>query len=102
MKTASLFSEHRTPRMQPVEWYFDGRTYDPKTDLARLKGQLLRVWFVMRPGQWTTLKSLAQTVGGSEASVSARLRDLRKPRFGGHTVERKHVKNGLYMYRLVL
>jgi hypothetical protein len=28
------------------------------------------------------------------------LRHLRKPRFGGHTVEREYIKDGLYKYKL--
>ncbi len=36
------------------------------------------------------------------ASVSAQLRHMRKPRFGGHTVEREYVGDGLYNYRLIV
>ena len=34
-------------------------------------------------------------------SVSADLRNLRKERFGGRTVDRRYVKNGIYEYYLV-
>jgi len=37
-----------------------------------------------------------------EASVSARLRDLRKEKFGGHVVERRAVKRGLFEYRVIV
>lgn len=81
--------------------YFDGFTYEPDKDLSRLKGQLLRVTTVMLDGQWHTLRDLADRAApGSEASVSARLRDLRKPRFGAWEVERMRVGGGLFAYRL--
>jgi len=36
-----------------------------------------------------------------EASVSARLLDLRKPTIGGHVIVRLYVRRGLHEYRLV-
>ena len=82
---------------------FDGDTYNAKLDEFRLKGQLDRVRAIMADGVWRTLRNLAVLVGGSEAGVSARLRDLRKPQFGGRTVERRRVEgeSGLHEYRLV-
>jgi hypothetical protein len=81
---------------------FHGSTYDPVRDGLRLRGTLMRVFHVMADGQWRTLRQLADLAQGSEAGVSARLRDLRKPGFGEFTVERRHVNNGLWEYRLVL
>jgi hypothetical protein len=69
--------------------YFDGRTYDPAHDQERLNTQLWRVFSLMRDGEWRTLGEIAAAIGGSEAGVSARLRDLRKERFGRHQVERR-------------
>ena len=80
---------------------FDGATYDEKRDKARLSGQLLRVQQVMADGKWRTLRDLSRAAGGTEASVSARLRDLRKPRFGALTVERRSMGGGLFVYRVV-
>lgn len=85
---------------QPIPLFdFDGRTYNPERDRERLSGMLARVSTAMADNEWHTLRELAKATGGSEAAVSARLRDLRKPRFGGHTVERQYVGNGLWMYR---
>ena len=47
-----------------------------------------------------TLAQIADDCAASEASVSARLRDLRKPRFGGHTVERRRRTQSVWEYRL--
>ena len=79
---------------------FDGADYNRTRDDARLTGQILRVWECMSDGKWRTLKDIAQETGDPEASVSAQLRHLRKPRFGGHTVEREYIDKGLYKYRL--
>lgn len=80
---------------------FGGKTYDEQQDESRLTGQLGRVWDVMVDGQWHTLAELANRCGGSEAAISARIRDFRKPKFGGHAVESQRVKQGLWHYRLV-
>jgi hypothetical protein len=79
---------------------FDGATYSPGRDLSRLKTQMDRVTSVMLDGHWHTLQGLAIQCGGSDASVSARLRDLRKSKFGGFEVERRYVDNGVWEYRL--
>lgn len=78
----------------------DGTTYDNTRDRGRLNAQHLRVYLVMQYGQWVTLSDVAARTGDPEASISARLRDFRKPRFGGHEVERRHVEGGLWEYRL--
>lgn len=69
-------------------------------DDRRLKTQLDRTLHAMRDGRPRTLTEIAALVGGSETSVSARIRDLRKKRFGGYDVET--VRDGnRYTYRLV-
>ena len=79
---------------------FDGIDYVPERDDVRLSGQLRRVFRVMRDRKWRTLHELAQATGDPESSVSAQLRHLRKPRFGAYTVERRHLGQGLYSYRV--
>lgn len=78
---------------------FDGPSITPE-DTHRLGRQLERVKALMSDGNWRTLKAIAEAVGGSEAGVSARLRDLRKPRFGGLCVSRRRVDGGLWEYRV--
>lgn len=80
---------------------FDGPDLE-REDHERLTGQLARVRDFMRNGKWWTLQAIAFHADAPEASVSARLRDLRKPKFGGHTIERRHLGRGLFEYRLVL
>lgn len=79
---------------------FDGPDVRPE-DKSRLGAQLAKVRALTAEGQWWTLAALAKAAGCSEASASARLRDLRKPRNGGHTVERERVEGGLFRYRVV-
>lgn len=85
----------------PPKVAFDGSTYDHEKDYCRLKGQLGRVRLLMSDGKWRTLAEISDHAGGSEASISARLRDLRKEQYGGFIVERERVEDGLFKYRLV-
>jgi len=84
------------------EMGFDGATFVPERDGERLTAQWIRVRNLMLDGQWRTIQQIAAQVGGSEAGISARLRDLRKPRFGGYTVNRKYVENGVFVYQVSL
>lgn len=88
--------------LEPV--HFDGPAYSPQHDQARLTGQILRVFDAMKDSSWRTLDEIVALTGDPHASVSAQLRHLRKPRFGGHTVERRHrgdKARGLFEYRVV-
>ena len=82
---------------------FKGATYDPEQDQVRLSKQAAKVWEVLKRGQWYTLRALSIMTGAPEASVSARIRDLRRPENGSHTIERRRVEGrpGLWEYRWV-
>ena len=80
---------------------FDGADYDDKRDRERLTGQIQRVFRCMSDGRWRTLDQIRQITGDPAASISAQLRHLRKEKFGGHTVEKRHKGSGLYEYRLL-
>lgn len=91
-----------------VELVFRGATFDPALDQARLATQLQKVWWLMRDGEWRTLRDIAKFAGGSEAAISARLRDLRKrdtpAPYGSHIIERRRrgdPTRGLFEYRMV-
>jgi len=89
---------------------FDGVTISPELDNERLGTQLARVKALMLDHQWRTLGEIKAGIeeraphlhGASEAAVSARLRDLRKARFGGYVVERRRCRlvGGLWEYRV--
>jgi len=82
---------------------FDGATYQRDRDHARLTGQLARVADALADGRWWTLAALAERTGDPEASVSARIRDLRKGRFGGYDVlAERATDGGTWRYRLVV
>ncbi len=81
---------------------FDGKTFEPELDGQRLTSQFWTVFALMKDCQWRTLSEIASATSYPESSVSARLRDYRKQKFGQHKVERERVKGacGLYRYRL--
>lgn len=80
---------------------FDGPDVTP-ADTQRLAGHLARVRALMADGQWRTLAAIAAACGCSEASASARLRDLRKRRHGSHVIARQRTTQpGLFLYRMV-
>lgn len=81
------------------------RPYDRVLDGPRVARLLDRVRRLMEDGQWRTLSKIVCMVGGSEAGVSARLRDLRKAPSGRRTVLRRRrgaLTAGLWEYRLVV
>jgi len=84
---------------------FNGPAYDPALDQVRLTGQALRVFRMMKGGSWWCLWEISQRTGDPEASISAQLRHLRKPRFGGHTVNKRRrgePGHGWWEYQLVV
>lgn len=96
-------SEGRVNRYDPPA--FGGETFDEDLDLARITHLLHRVKYLMLDGQWRTFAEIKKAVGGSESSISARLRDLRKSRYGGWTVNRRRrgdEKRGLYEYQVAV
>lgn len=81
--------------------YFDGSTYASALDKTRLSGQLYSVALILSDRRWHTLSEIAKRIGGSEAGVSARIRDLRKERFGRHHIDRQRLGDGLWQYRMI-
>lgn len=79
---------------------FDGDTITPE-DFPRLNRQLRAVYDLMQDGYWRSLRQIADRTGEPEASVSARLRDLRKRKFGGFKVLRAHHGNGFWIYKVM-
>lgn len=77
-----------------------------RRDGARINRQLSAVSDIMHDGEWHTLPELreklkARGIQADVAGISARVRDLRKQKFGGHIVNRRHINGGLWAYQLV-
>jgi hypothetical protein len=74
----------------------EGARKDP-----RLKKQLVRVYDVLAEGVWLSLSDISVLADAPEASASARMRDLRKKKFGGFDLETRVLPhNNVYEYRL--
>jgi hypothetical protein len=87
--------------MNQNKFKFDGSDYIPDRDDVRLSGQILRVWECMKDEKWRTLREISNATGDPEASISAQLRHLRKPKFGSYDVEKEYISNGLFKYKLL-
>jgi hypothetical protein len=68
---------------------------------TRLGTQMAAVYKIMRDGQWHTPPEIMARVVGGTAAITARIRDLRKEKFGGFTIERDYIERGLYRYRMI-
>ena len=88
--------------MATLEGWRDGTTFDSFVDMDRLNDQMKRVYSVMKDSNWRTLTEIASATGDPEASVSARLRDFRKARFGSFQVNRRRKSKGTYEYQILL
>ena len=85
----------------PKRARFNGPEYIPERDNVRLTGQIKRVYDLMSDGKWRTLDEISKATNDPHASVSAQLRHLRKERFGSHIIDRRHIGNGLFKYKMV-
>ena len=76
---------------------FGGESFEEEQDGERLRTQLQRVKAYMGDGRWHTIADIQAACGGTEAAISARLRDLRKAPFF-LLVARERIAGGLYKY----
>lgn len=81
---------------------FDGPDFTPALDADRLTRQMDRIRDYMLSVEWVTLAEIHAALGYPEASISAQLRHLRKPRFGGYQVDRRRRTQGSWEYRIAL
>ena len=80
-----------------------GPSYDASVDEERILTQLERIRDLMFDGSWRTLQEISSSTRDPASSVSAQLRHLRKPKFGGHLVEKRRrgaASRGLWEYRV--
>ena len=80
---------------------FDGETYDEELDGERMTTQLELVREIMSDQGWHRILEVANRVDCSESGAAARIRDLRKEKFGSWEIVRRRVAhgNGLHEYR---
>lgn len=84
---------------------FDGSDIVPELDQSRLTGQIKRIFGLVKDGKYRTLSEISQLTGDGESSVSAQLRNLKKERFGSHTLNKRrrgYPQEGLWEYQLVI
>ena len=84
---------------------FSGSDYTPAFDQERLTGQIRRVFDVMKDGKWRTLREIEDVTGDGQASISAQIRNLKKPEFGGWPIDKRtrgDRRSGLWEYSLIL
>jgi hypothetical protein len=80
-----------------------GPEYRKPLDQERLSDQHATIRDFCLRGGWHTLGELEDALGYPQASISAQLRHLRKPRFGAYLVEKRRRgegRAGLYEYRV--
>lgn len=80
---------------------------ETKAERKPMGRQLTAVYRLMSAGDWTTFAELRDdcqhlfSIGISEAGVSARIRDLRKPCYGQHIIDRRPTdRKGIFEYRM--
>jgi len=102
MKQQTLFDMDReNPNLIRLR-EFDGPGLTD-ADMAALATQLDAVRELMMDGKWRTLREIRDAVPMEcdVASVSARLRDLRKSEFGAYDVKRQVRSGRTWEYRVV-
>ena len=86
---------------------FQGADFDQERDGVRLTGQIRRVYTIMKDRKWRTVSEIQIdifkkfAIKDPENSIQAQLRNLRKPEFGKHSVERiRREKTNVSEYQL--
>lgn len=84
---------------------FHGESYDPEKHEKRLTRQLDRVRsYLMAHPSGVTLRDISDHCNCSEASASARVRDVRREgkECGLWRIDKKEIRDGLWIYALVI
>jgi hypothetical protein len=77
------------------------------TDVQELAEQekrtiFLRVKALMLDGRWRSGPEIARIVGCSDSCATARVRDLRKEKYGSYEVKREVFPDKVHRYQLVV
>ena len=75
-----------------------------KEDFRRMDTQRSRLEWILtnHPGKWWTLRELGHMAVASETGISARLRDMRKDKYGGYDIQAENTGKGLWRYRIAV
>lgn len=80
-------------------------TFGPDFEFSKDGHRILKQHEIIRDfmldGKWRTLREISVNLGYPEASVSAQLRHLRKPRFGCYTVKKRRKTVGTWEYQVL-
>ena len=75
-----------------------GPAFDGQLDGQRVRTQLQAIADLMEEAyqkyEWLTLQEIEERTGYPQASISAQLRHLKKPQFGGHNVLKRRREFG--------
>ena len=84
-----------------------GPAYVERLDARRIAKQHATIRdFMLNKREWLTLSEISLALNYPEASISAQLRHLRKPKFGSYEVRKRRRKSvspmcGLWEYRVL-
>lgn len=103
IETANATVERAKKTLGVREIVFDGSSC-MGVDLPRLAGQIERVFLLMKDSRFRTLEEIARATNCLETSASSRLRDLKKTKFGSHSIySRPRTRKPLvYEYQLIV
>lgn len=89
---------------QEVPYKADGATFDHARDSGRLGTQqrAVRDFLLAHRGAFFTVAEIRAAIGGigTETSISARVRDLRKARHGGYVIDARRRSTSLWEFAL--
>ena len=98
------FTDHKMQAQSlfdPPRPHFEGSDYVPKLDHKRLSTQLDKIIDLMLDGKYRTLAEIEDALGYPQASISAQLRNAKKAKHGGYTLNKQRRKlQGLFAYQL--
>ena len=101
--TETLKKNRENEMNELLKGEFDGPDYQHALDFSRLTGQIERIFTTMADKQWRTLREIESITNDPQASISAQLRHLRKPKFGNHQLHKRRRGDrtkGLFEYSL--
>ena len=85
---------------------FSGEGYSEPRDKYRLGKQAVKVYNYMHNNGWKSLNAIANATGEPSPSISAQLRNFRKPSFQPvdaiYEVEKRYVSKGVWEYKLIV